>query len=70
MTVECPLVGPLNFLNHTCQDHCNLSWMCVSGRRYEVFLNELVRKGWHIIINYYAGDEDTDEVAEGTLECI
>eukprot|EP00957_Ditylum_brightwellii_P091214 6944416-Ditylum_brightwellii.AAC.1 len=54
MTVKCPLVGPFNFLNHACQDHCNLSWRCVSGRRYGMFLKKLAKKGGHMFINYYA----------------
>eukprot|EP00957_Ditylum_brightwellii_P083369 6338012-Ditylum_brightwellii.AAC.1 len=62
-----PLVGPLNFLNHACAKHCNMTMKCVSGKRYKCTLNRVVKKGGQGLINYYFDEEDVE--GEDELDC-
>eukprot|EP00957_Ditylum_brightwellii_P185007 14089112-Ditylum_brightwellii.AAC.1 len=64
-TYECPLVAPLNFLNHVCNTHANLSWRCVSKRRYAPTLQKKDIKE-----EERGGNKEVDDDNDETLECM
>jgi len=54
------LVGPLDFVNHGCDEHINMSWRCARDLTYEPTLKKEVKAGEQLIINYYADKTDDD----------
>eukprot|EP00957_Ditylum_brightwellii_P004589 348704-Ditylum_brightwellii.AAC.1 len=66
--VPLPLAVPLKFLDHDYKEHCNMTWGCVSGKRYKCTLKKVVKKAWQMLINCYVDEEDIE--GEEWLECM
>jgi len=48
-----PLVGPMNFINHACEDHANCSMTRIgTSMRYEVVLKKRIAIGDELLFNY------------------